>query len=396
MENFILPKGYRFAGIHAGIKSEPDRLDLGLLISDRPATAVGLFTQNRVVAAPVRISQERVPTANARGVVICSGNANACTGEQGKEDARRMTAVAAELVGCKPEQMLVCSTGVIGRRLPMEVVEPGIRKAARNLNHEPRAFDNLAHAILTTDTRIKVSSRSVSTAGQDVHVTGFAKGAAMIGPNLATMLAFVFTDAALAPAELAGMARQAADASFHCISVEGHTSTNDTVLFFANGAPNERLTNPDSFQAAATAVCADLARAIAADAEGATHLVTIEVEGLRSDREARQVAKTIADSPLVKTAVFGADPNWGRFVSAAGYSGVDFHEQDLSLWLGEMLLYKRGIPQPFDPVAAATYLKNNREIYLRLQFHGRGPGRCTFWTCDLTYDYVRLNAEYTT
>ena len=396
MENFILPKGYRFAGIHAGIKSEPDRLDLGLLISDRPATAVGLFTQNRVVAAPVRISQERVPTANARGVVICSGNANACTGEQGKEDARRMTAVAAELVGCKPEQMLVCSTGVIGRRLPMEVVEPGIRKAARNLNHEPRAFDNLAHAILTTDTRIKVSSRSVSTAGQDVHVTGFAKGAAMIGPNLATMLAFVFTDAALAPAELAGMARQAADASFHCISVEGHTSTNDTVLFFANGAPNERLTNPDSFQAAATAVCADLARAIAADAEGATHLVTIEVEGLRSDREARQVAKTIADSPLVKTAVFGADPNWGRFVSAAGYSGVDFQEEDLSLWLGDMLLYKRGAPQPFDPVAAATYLKNNREIYLRLQFHGRGPGRCTFWTCDLTYDYVRLNAEYTT
>ncbi len=396
MENLILPKGYRFAGIHAGIKPEPNRLDLGLLISDRPATAVGLFTQNRVVAAPVRISQERVPTANARGIVICSGNANACTGEPGKEDARRMTAVAAELVGCKPEQMLVCSTGVIGRRLPMEVVEPGIRKAARNLTNEAAAFENLAHAILTTDTRIKVSSRSVSTAGQDVHVTGFAKGAAMIGPNLATMLAFIFTDATLAPAELAGMARQAADASFHCISVEGHTSTNDTVLFFANGAPNERLTNPDSFQAAVTAVCADLARAIATDAEGAAHLVTIEVEGLRSDREARQVAKTIADSPLVKTAFFGADPNWGRFVSAAGYSGVDFQEEDLSLWLGEMLLYKRGAPQPVDPVAAAAYLKNNREIYLRLQFQSRGPGRCTFWTCDLTYDYVRLNAEYTT
>ena len=396
MENLILPKGYRFAGIHAGVKSEPDRLDLGLLISDRPATAVGLFTQNCVVAAPVRISQERVPTANARGVVICSGNANACTGEQGKEDARRMTAVAAELVACKPQQMLVCSTGVIGRRLPMEVVEPGIRKAARNLSHEPRAFDNLAHAILTTDTRIKVSSRSVSTAGQDIHVTGFAKGAAMIGPNLATMLAFVFTDAAVAPAELAGMARQAADASFHCISVEGHTSTNDTVLFFANGAANSEVTSPDLLRTAVTGVCADLARAIAADAEGAAHLVTIEVEGLRSDREARQVAKTIADSPLVKTAFFGADPNWGRFVSAAGYSGVDFQEEDLSLWLGEMLLYKRGIPQPVDPVAAAMYLKKNREIYLRLQFQPRGPGRCTFWTCDLTYDYVRLNADYTT
>jgi glutamate N-acetyltransferase/amino-acid N-acetyltransferase len=210
------------------------------------------------------------------------------------------------------------------------------------------------------------------------------------------MLAFVFTDAALAPAELAGMARQAADASFHCISVEGHTSTNDTVLFFANGAANSQVTSPDLLGTAVTAVCADLARAIAADAEGAAHLLTIEVEGLRSDREARQMAKTIADSPLVKTAFFGADPNWGRFVSAAGYSGVDFHEQDLSLWLGDMLLYKRGAPQPFDPVAAATYLKNNREIYLRLQFQSRGPGRCTFWTCDLTYDYVRLNAEYTT
>jgi glutamate N-acetyltransferase/amino-acid N-acetyltransferase len=396
VENLILPKGYRFAGIHAGIKSEPDRLDLGLLISDRPATAVGLFTQNRVVAAPVRISQERVPTANARGVVICSGNANACTGEQGKQDARRMTAVAAELVGCKPEQMLVCSTGVIGRRLPMEVIEPGIRKAAKNLSQEPRAFDNLAHSILTTDTRIKVSSRSAPSSGQDIHVTGFAKGAAMIGPNLATMLAFVFTDAAMTPAELAGIARKAADASFHCISVEGHTSTNDTVLFFANGAANSEVTSPDLLRTAVAAVCADLARAIATDAEGAAHLVTIEIEGLQSDVEARQVAKTIADSPLVKTAIFGGDPNWGRFVSAAGYSGVDFQEEDLSLWLGGMLLYKRGVPQPFDPVAAATYLKNNREISLRLQFQGGGPACCTFWTCDLTYDYVRLNAEYTT
>src|SRR5260370_2196543 len=217
VENFFLPKGYGFAGIHAGIKSEPDRLDHGLLVSDCPASAIGLFTQNRLLEASVRNSQERVADATARGVVICSGKANACSGEQGKEDPRRMTAVAAEFVGCKPEQMLVWSTGVIGRRLPMEVVEPGIRKAARNLNHEPRAFDNLAHAILTTDTRIKVSSRSVSTAGQDVHVTGFAKGAAMIGPNLATMLAFVFTDAALAPAELAGMALPADDASFPCI-----------------------------------------------------------------------------------------------------------------------------------------------------------------------------------
>jgi glutamate N-acetyltransferase/amino-acid N-acetyltransferase len=218
----------------------------------------------------------------------------------------------------------------------------------------------------------------------------------MIGPNLATMLAFVFTDGDIGPGELGEVARKAADASFHCISVEGHTSTNDTVLFLANGAANERLADPDSLQSAITAVCTDLARAIASDAEGASHLLTIEVEGLRSDAEARQVAKTIADSPLVKTAIFGGDPNWGRFVSAAGYSGIDFLEEDVSLWLGEMLLYQRGVPQPFDPAAASAYLKNNREIFLRLRFDDLGSGRSTFWTCDLTYDYVRLNAEYTT
>ena len=394
MEN-ILPRGYRFSGIHAGIKPDPTRLDLGLLVSDYPAAAVGLFTQNRVVAAPVQISQERVPTSDARGVVICSGNANACTSEQGKEDARRMTAVAAESIDCKPEQMLVCSTGVIGCHLPMHVIEPGIGNAAKNLSQDAKSFENLTQAILTTDTHAKVSSRAISVAGQEVRVTGFAKGAAMIGPNLATMLAFVFTDAAIAPAELTLIAKKAVDVSFHCISVEGHTSTNDSVLFFANGAADAHMSDPDSLRVAATAVCADLARAIAADAEGANHLLTIEVEGLPSDGEAQQVAKTIADSPLVKTAIFGSDPNWGRFVSAAGYSGVDFQEQNLTLWLGEMLLYERGSPQPFDPGAAAVYLKDNREVYLRLQFH-MGPGRCTFWTCDLTYDYVRLNAEYTT
>jgi glutamate N-acetyltransferase/amino-acid N-acetyltransferase len=213
------------------------------------------------------------------------------------------------------------------------------------------------------------------------------------------MLAFVLTDAAVGPNDLAAMARRAADATFNCISVEGHTSTNDTVLFFANGAasafsrdvPAER----EHLERAVNEVCRDLARAIAADAEGASHLVTIEVEGLRTDAEARQVAKTVADSALVKTAIFGGDPNWGRFVSAAGYAGVAFEERDLSLWLGKTLLYEAGIPRDFDAAAAAAYLKNDREILLRLKFN-LGAGRCTFWTCDLTYEYVKLNAEYTT
>lgn len=405
MENVVLPRGYRFAGVHAGIKPDSNRLDLGLLISDIPASAAGVFTQNRVAAAPVKVSRERVPTAEARGVVICSGNANACTGEQGLKDARRMTATAAESIGCKPEQILVCCTGVIGRHLPMDRIEPGICNAARKLDEGSTAFDKLAHAILTTDTKLKISARSFNLGGQDTRVAGFAKGAAMIGPNMATMLAFVFTDATIAPKDLANIARKAAAATFNCISVEGHTSTNDTLLFFANGAAdsrsevasrlNELTTKRDEFENAATAVCADLARAIASDAEGATHLITIDVEGLRSDPEARQVAKTIADSALVKTAIFGADPNWGRFVSAAGYSGVAFDEENLSLWLGELLLYKEGLPQPVDSQAASAYLKDNREIHLRLKFN-LGSGRCTFWTCDLGYEYVRLNAEYTT
>jgi glutamate N-acetyltransferase/amino-acid N-acetyltransferase len=307
-----------------------------------------------------------------------------------------MAEVAAGLAACKAEQMLVCSTGVIGRLLPMNIIEPGIAAAARELNTGPQAFENAARAILTTDTRIKVSSRRVQCGDQSVALTGFAKGAAMIGPNLATMLAFVLTDAAVAPEHLAQLAPQACARSFNSVSVEGHTSTNDTVLILANGT-GQPLAGAGlaAFDQAVTDVCQDLARAIAADAEGANHLVTIEVEGLRSEEEARRVAKTVADSALVKTAIFGADPNWGRFVSAAGYSGVEFAEKDLSLWQGDMQLYQEGVPLPFDAQAASAYLKNNREVTLRFKF-SLGSARCTFWTCDLTYEYVKLNADYTT
>jgi glutamate N-acetyltransferase/amino-acid N-acetyltransferase len=396
MTSWNLARGYRYAGIHCGIRPEPERLDLALVISEVPASAAGVFTQNRVVAAPVRVCRERLPRADARGVVICSGNANACTGPRGLEDARRMTAVAAEVVDCRPEQMLVCSTGVIGRHLPMPCIETGIRTAVRHLEPTGAALDRAAHAILTTDTRIKVSSQVVHLAGSEVRLTGFAKGAAMIGPNMATMLAFVLTDAAVSPTDLATLAGRAIDQTFHCISVDGHTSTNDTVLFFANGTgPRLQGDSLARLEDGAAAVCGQLAQAIAADAEGASHLIVLSVEGLRDDAVARRVAQAVADSPLVKTAIFGADPNWGRIVSAAGYAGVVFEEEQLSLWLGDMLLYHAGTPQPFDAATASAYLKNNRQIRLRLRFT-LGPGRCTFWTCDLGYEYVRLNAEYTT
>src|SRR5262249_7989016 len=276
----------------------------------------------------------------------------------GLDDARRMTAVAAEAVGCRPEQMLVGSTGVIGRHLPMPAVEGGIRAAAGRLAAAAAALDRAAHAILTTDTRTKVSTRALALGAADGRLTGFAKGAAMIGPNMATLLAFVFTDAAVAPGDLAPLVPRAADRTFNCVSVEGHTSTNDTLLVFANGR-GPRLAGADlaAFGEAVTAVCADRARAIAADAEGANHLIVLEVEGLRDDAEARRVARAVADSALVKTAVFGADPNWGRFVSAAGYAGVAFEEEQLSLWLGDLLLYHAGLPQPFDAAPASAAIK---------------------------------------
>ncbi len=393
-----IARGYRFAGLHCGIRADKGRSDLAVVVSERPASAAGAFTQNRVRAAPVRVCQERLPRADARGVVICSGNANACTGQRGLDDARRMCAAAAEVLHCPAEELLVCSTGVIGRHLPMDAVEPGIRLAVPAAEASVAGLDRLARAIMTTDTVPKVSTREVEIAGHTVTLTGVAKGAAMIGPNMATMLAFVFADADVAPDDLAVIARRSAHHTFNCVRVEGHTSTNDTLLMLANGAAGTgRLHGADvaKFAGAAEAVCGELARMIAADAEGAQHLVTIDVEGLRDDSEAYRVACAVADSPLCKTAIFGGDPNWGRFVSAAGYAGVPFEEEQLSLWLGDMLLYEGGVPRPFDAAAASSYLKKNRSVHLRLRFT-LGAGRATVWTCDLTHEYVTLNADYTT
>ncbi len=396
MDTWHLAHGYRYAGVHSGIRPDPQRLDLALVVSDRPARAAGAFTQNRVCAAPVHVCRRRLPSDRIRGIVICSGNANACTGKRGLDDAQRMTELAGRALGVDAEQMLVCSTGVIGRHLPMAKIEPGIALAGRELAANAGALDRAARAILTTDTHIKVSTRTLEINGAPVRLTGFAKGAAMIGPNMATLLAFVLTDASVAPADLAKIVPEVADYTFNCISVEGHTSTNDTLLLLANG-DGPPLTGDalNKFRLATHVVCGELARAIAADAEGASHLVTIEVEGLRTDAEARAIAKAVADSALVKTALFGADPNWGRIVSAAGYAGVAFEEAQLSLWLGEYLLYERGTPVPFDAAAVSAYIKATRHLGLRLMFT-LGAGRCVFHTCDLTYEYVRLNADYTT
>ncbi len=393
MPTWPIPDGYRFAGVVSRLRAEPDRRDLALIVSDRPAACAGVFTQNRVAAAPVHLCRQRLPRPDARGVVICSGNANACTGEQGFQDACRMAQIVARGIGCPEEQILVASTGVIGRPLPMPILEAGIPRAVEELRHTSEGVENVARAILTTDTVIKVSDRVLSLGN---HLLGIAKGAAMIGPNLATMLAFLMSDAAVRLDDLQTILRRAVDRSFNRISVEGHTSTNDTVLLLANGS-GPALSGPGlaEFAAAVEDVCIELAQAIARDAEGAQHLITIQVEGCQDEAEAAQIAKTVAQSALVKTAIYGADPNWGRIVSAAGYAGVPFDESELSLWLGDLLMYRQGTPIPFDAASASNYLRQHREITLRLKL-SRGSGSCTFWTCDLTPEYVRLNADYTT
>ena len=396
MTDWPLPRGFRFAGVVSKLRSEPDRRDLAVIVADQPAAAAGVFTQNRVCAAPVQVSRRRVPSAAVRAIVVCSGNANACTGEQGLRDAERMCELVAAELDCPPEQVLVASTGVIGRPLPMPILEAGIPKAVHAAAATREGLLDAAHAVLTTDTRIKVAVHELETGVGKFTVAGFAKGAAMIGPNLATMLGFVLTDAPVSPDDLTRLLRRACDMSFNCVSVEGHTSTNDTVFALAAGDGTPLAGNDlEAFGGGVDAVCAELARKIAADAEGAEHLITLDVEGCRSDAEARAVAKAVAESALVKAAVYGADPNWGRVVSAAGYCGVAFDENDLSLWMGDMLLYRDGGPVPFDAATASHYLKTNREVHFRLAFK-LGPGRCRFYTSDLTPEYVRLNADYTT
>jgi glutamate N-acetyltransferase/amino-acid N-acetyltransferase len=394
----LLPLGFRAAAVACGLKKDPAKLDLTLIASDRPASAAGVFTQNRVAAAPVQVSRRRVPSSAVRAIVANSGNANACTGEGGLTDARRMTELVAGELACPSDSGLVCSTGVIGERLPMSKIEPGILKAAKELEAGAEVLQLAARGIMTTDTVPKVAGRSIEMDGHTIRVAGIGKGAAMIGPNMATMLAFVLSDAAVDPKTLQQSLRDAVTLSFNMISVEGHTSTNDTVLALANGAAGGPMlagASLDEFARMLREVCVELAQAIVRDAEGAKHFVTIDVEGLRTPAEARQVAKAIAESALVKTAIYGADPNWGRFVSAAGYCGVEFEEKDLSLWLDGRLLYERGSPVKFDVDAASQRLREQSTTHLRLKFE-LGTAGCQFWTCDLTEEYIKLNADYHT
>lgn len=401
--NLRLPQGFRAAGISSGVKRS-GKLDLTLVVSDRPAVAAGVYTKNLVCAAPVTMDRERTPSDSVRAVIINSGVANACTGEQGIADARQMAVWAAEAVGAKPEEALVMSTGVIGSMLPMEKIEAGIKKIVGELGDSEQSLENAARGIMTTDTVPKMRGREVMIGGIPTRVTGIAKGAAMIGPNMGTMLSLIMTDASVRMRDAQAALADAMEESFHCISVDGHMSTNDTVILLANGAAGAEqggATPPiegkalDDFRATLFEVCEDLAQSIPADGEGATHLITVEVHGCRSRQDALKIGKTIADSPLVKTAIAGADPNWGRIVSAAGYAGIKFDPSKVSLHINGLLLYERGAPVDFDAEIISKSIADDRDTSIVLILE-EGKACARFWTTDLTAEYVRLNADYHT
>jgi glutamate N-acetyltransferase/amino-acid N-acetyltransferase len=397
MTSSCYPRGFRGAGVACGIKRS-GKPDLALVVCDSPAVAAGVYTQNIVRAAAVHWNEHLTPSDSVRAVVINSGNANACTGLQGEQDTAQMAAWTAELIGGSPEQVLVLSTGVIGTPLPMKVIETGIKKAHAELSTRADAIELAARAMLTTDKVTKICRREFSFDSQTASILGLAKGAAMIGPNMATMLAVILTDAHLTPFAAQAAVKEAADVSFNCISVEGHMSTNDSVLLLASGAAGEAPLEGDSYYSfcnALNGVCTELARAIPSDGEGATHLITIDVRGCRTRQDARRIARTVADSPLVKTAIHGADPNWGRIVSAAGYAGVEFDAIGLRLELNGMLLYEAGTPVAFDASAVSRSIAGSRDTSIVLTLY-EGDASARHWTCDLTAEYVRLNADYHT
>ncbi|MFN8497048.1 MAG: bifunctional glutamate N-acetyltransferase/amino-acid acetyltransferase ArgJ [Anaerolineae bacterium] len=402
--SLTLTPGFRAAAVHARVKasSPPEKLDIALVASDTPCTAAGVFTTNRVKAAPVVYDQAVLARrADAiRAVVVNSGNANAVTGAQGMTDAQAMAHAVAEALGVPADSVLVMSTGVIGQALPMERIAPGIAAAAQALDATPDAGHHVARAIMTTDTFPKAAATQVEVDGRMVTIAGVAKGAGMIAPNMATLLSVIVTDAAATPAALRAALTSAADHSFNSITIDGDMSTNDTLLLLANGqAGNALLMGPqspgyDAFLAGLTEVAAALAKMIARDGEGATKLVTIKVTGAPDFAAARQVGLAIGNSSLVKTAIYGEDANWGRVLCAAGYSGVELDPEKLSLWFDDVCLLRYGQPTDYrEEDAHATLTKAEVTITVDL---GMGKAGAEVWTCDLSRDYVSVNADYRT
>jgi glutamate N-acetyltransferase/amino-acid N-acetyltransferase len=387
------PRGFVASGVHAGIRrSAPD---LAALRSTVPAVGGAMFSRNQVQAAPLQVNREHVARAEPQAVVVNSGVANAATGERGKLNALATAAEAGRLLGLPAEQVLVLSTGVIGVHLPMDKLLPGLKTAVAELSED--GGSSAAEAIMTTDTVPKAASAKVRLSAGDAAVTGIAKGAGMIRPDMATMLGFVATDAGVPRAKLDAMVRRVADRSFNCITVDGDTSTNDAFMLIASGAgPAVRSARDlDKLEQAVTAVARQLAQAIVRDAEGATKFVTVRVERGRSSDECRRVAYAIAHSPLVKTAFFASDPNLGRILAAIGYSGVPLDSSRVDLWIDDVPVARRGARHPAYREEQGVAAMRKPEFTVRAVLN-RGKAEATLWTCDLSFDYVKINAEYRT
>ncbi len=393
------PRGFRVAATAAGIKKAAGALDLALLFSESARTsAAGLFTTNRVAAAPVEVSRRHLEESRGRcrAVVVNSGNANACNGRPGRHAAEETARVAAKELALEPCEVLVASTGVIGVPLRPELILKPLPKLARELSAEDAS--PVARAIMTTDTFPKCCVLRSEHKGHATHLAGIAKGAGMIHPRMATMLCFITTDAAVGPRTLAQILRTAVDSSFNCLTVDGDTSTNDTVLALASGLSGATVIPGDQsrawFQAGLDELCQTLARLIARDGEGAKKLVTVEVTGARTPSEADRAARAIANSPLVKTAIAGSDPNWGRILCAAGYSGARFDPGRVDIYVNSLALCLKGLDAGFEEAAAKKEL-DRRELTLRVELHA-GPASARIWTCDFTRDYIDINASYRT
>ena len=390
-----IPRGYRFASTYAGIRKQR-KLDLALMVSDPVASAAAVFTQNMVRAAPVTLSARHLDKSGGRcrAIIANAGNANCATPTMAKV-ARSSAQGVSKLLGIRAQQVLVASTGVIGEPLDDRLILQALPKLHRKLS--PAGFEGAARAIMTTDTRPKTAWAEVATPEGPIRLAGMAKGAGMIQPKMATMLGFVFTDAAASPAALRRMLKRSVETSFNRVSVDSDTSTNDTVFLLANGASGVRLSqaNQGAFEEALVEVTERLAVAIARDGEGARKLLTIDVEGAANERAADTIARAIANSPLVKTALAGADPNWGRILSSAGASGVVFDPTKVDLWINGAVVCRGGYRADFDEPAVQKTMEAD-ECFLRFLIRGQGSGRARFWSCDLTEEYIRINAEYRT
>lgn len=390
------PKGFKAAGVKAGIKKSGN-LDLALIYTEKEAAVAGVFTKNAVAAAPVIVSREVVKGGKAHAIVANAGCANACTGETGLANARKMAALAAAEVGCAPDEVLVGSTGIIGVNLPMDKLEAGIKAAAAELSED--GSKNAGNAIITTDTYSKACSCEVEIGGQAVRFGAIAKGSGMIQPNMATMLCYITTDANISSQLMQKALSEIVEVSFNMISVDGDMSTNDTVLVLANGASGAaEITDGspeyDKFYATLKEICQELSKRIAADGEGATKFLTINVSGTKTFEDAKTVAMSIAKSPLVKTAFFGEDPNWGRVICAVGYAGIPMVPKKTVIKFGGVPVYANGLGAEFNEDDIHKVMAEH-DIVIDVEM-GMGDAKATVWSCDFSYEYVKINGEYHT